>query len=120
MVLVFKSTTPEVFELSRIDSDGRKTVCTATRTGNTDQWTLSLSHPGGQSWQRHCYGPNVIDHVGGMFVSKESEYKEAKARDFRPRPEPLDRSIRFDEIGNPTASPITMSQRDSRFKGGRP
>jgi hypothetical protein len=100
MVLTFKSTTPEVFELTRIDSDGRKTVCTATRTGRTDQWVLNLSHPSGQTWSRHVYGPNAIDFVGDMFVSPESDYREAKRRGHQtPIRLTVDKNIRVDEAG---------------------
>jgi hypothetical protein len=100
MVLTFKSTTPEVFELTRIDSDGRKTVCTATRTGRTDQWVLNLSHPSGQSWSRHAYGSNVLDHVGGMFESRESDYREARRRGHQiPIRLSVDRNVRVDEAG---------------------
>jgi hypothetical protein len=119
MVLVFKSTTPEVWELSRIDADGRKTVCTLTKSGY-DQSTVTLTHPDGQSWSRHCYGPNYIDHVGSMFVSKEGDYRDAKARGFRPKQEAVyDRNIRVDEMGNAQGAPIVMSTRDSRYRGGR-
>jgi hypothetical protein len=117
MVLVFKSTTPEVFELTRVDSEGRKTTCIATRTGRTDQWQLNLVHPSGQSWQRHAYGPNAIDFVGDLFVSKESDYRDAKARGFRPRQEPYDKNVPVDEMGNVQRANIVMNQRDSRYRG---
>jgi hypothetical protein len=117
MVLTFRSSQPEIFELTRVDSEGRRTVATGTRTGNTDQWTVNLSHPGGQSWSRHVYGPNIIDHLGEMFVSKESTYRDAKARGFRPRQEPYDKNVPVDEMGNVQRANIVMNQRDSRYRG---
>ena len=116
MVLTFKSSVPEVFTLMRTDADGAKTVATATKTENQGQWRLTLSHPS-QSWSRDFYGPNVLGGLSDFFVSKENDFRDARARGHRPRPEPIDRSQRFDEVGNPAASPITMSQRDSRYRG---
>ena len=115
MVLTFRSTTPESYTLVRVDSEGNRSVATTTKTENRGQWLTTLRHPSGQSWSRHCYGPNALDHVCGMLEAHESDYRDAAARGHRPPQPKYDNSVRIDDAGNYTGAQIMIDRRrDSR------
>ncbi len=90
MVLTFRSSIPESFTLIGVDSDGRKRVCVASKNDDDFHWQLALSHPSGQTWSGSFHGPNVLDALTEMLASKDSEFKQDRARGDRPHEERFD------------------------------
>lgn len=109
MVLVFKSTTEEYFQIVGRDSDGSKRVATATKTAG-NRWDLRLEHPSGRHWDGQFFGPNVLDALGELLNDKEVEYRQSRARGHKPAPEMLRDSNR----NLPDHAPITTSPLDYR------
>lgn len=107
MVLTFRSSRSEVFKIIGEDEDGSRRVAVATRMpGQMARWDLKLEHPSGQNWSGTFTGSNVLDALGELLVSKESEYIQARGRGHTPAREARDTSVSVDEFGNNLTSPV--------------
>lgn len=108
MVLTFRSSIPEVFKIVGRDTDGRERVATATRQDSQQpRWSLKLTHPSGRTWDGDFHGPNVLDALGELLNSKETEYKQARAAGHRPDRMLRDPNVRVDNFGDDIQAPIT-------------
>jgi hypothetical protein len=84
MVLTFKSTRPEKFELIGTDEHGRKRVCTAEKFPDDFSWKLQLRHPSGQTWEGAYAGRAVLDAMSEMLASRDPQYVQDRERGDRP------------------------------------
>ena len=110
MALTFRSSTPETFRIIGQDSDGGTRVAEATKVpGQTSRWDLRLTHQSGRNWQATFHGPNVLDALGELMNSKNSEFLQEKARGHRPEPQPYDHNRQLPETGD--FSPIVPINR---------
>jgi len=105
MVLTFRSTVPEIWRISSVDSNGRERVATATKHQGDFNWQLKLQHPSGMQWQGSYHGTHVIDALGKLVNDKDSEYAAERGRGYKPEPGSRDTSVRVDELGNNTTAP---------------
>jgi hypothetical protein len=104
MALVFRSTTSEMVQIIVRDSDGSRRVATLERDQhNPRRWAGSVDHPSGQRFSVDTFDPDAISALGKLtdaFVSKESDYHQAKGRGHRREPSMRDANIRVDDLGN--------------------
>ena len=100
MVLTFRSTIPERFELRGVDTNGRERVATATRESGNFAWNLRLEHPSGRNWSGSYRGEAVLDALGELMNSKNTEYLQERGRGYRQEPKQLyDPSVSLPETG---------------------
>jgi hypothetical protein len=104
MSLTFKSSTPESFQITGRDRAGRIRTATATRDSGGNRWDLRLQHPSGRHWEGTFFGPNVIDGLAELLVSKDAEFRQDAGRGDRPHTEAFDYNRRLPDDG--TATPI--------------
>ena len=107
MVLTFKSTTPEIWRISSVDSNGRERVATATKHQGDFNWQLKLQHPSGMQWQGSYHGTHVIDALGKLVNDKDSEYAAERGRGYRPEPASRYAHVPVDDRGNDIGARIT-------------
>jgi hypothetical protein len=84
MALTFRSSIPETFTLTGVDTTGRKRTVTATRESGEFYWDMTLRHPSGQTWPARFHGPNVLDAMSELMTSRDAEFKQDGARGDRP------------------------------------
>lgn len=109
MTLIFKSSTPERFEIRAIDSNGRARVAVATRESNAFNWDMRLTHPSGRHWPASYHGEAVLDALGALIESKHPEYVAEKGRGYRQEPAMRDPNHRLPESGD--EAPIVRTDR---------
>jgi hypothetical protein len=103
MTLTFKSSTPETFVLAGWDAHGRQRRVTATRGERDFNWQLRLQHPSGENWPATYHGESILNAMSELMRSKDSEFKQAKARGDRPPPKPRD----YNQPVDSTPAPIS-------------
>jgi hypothetical protein len=101
MSLTYRSTIPEEFKIVGRDPDGRTRVATATRASGDNEWDMRLEHPSGRHWSGSFRGENILDALGELIVSKDTEFKQDKARGDRPHTEPYDSNRRIENMPAP-------------------
>jgi hypothetical protein len=110
MALTYKSTIQEYVQIIIRDSDGSTRVATLERNlDNPRNWNGSIEHPSGEKWTADSFSPDSAAAIGDlaqMFVSRESDYRQAKARNHHRTPEraPLTRAVVVSENMVPTYS----------------
>lgn len=90
MVLTFRSSSPQKFEIIGTDPDGRRRVVTATKETRDFNWQLSLTHPSGRNWRGTYHGPGVLDAMASLLAAHDAEYVQDKARGDRRHEERFD------------------------------
>jgi len=101
MSLVYRSSIPEAFQIVGRDSAGRERVATATRESGAFNWNMKLVHQSGRHWEATYHGEAVLDALGELMSSKDSEFKTDKARGDRPHREAYDANRRVDCMPSP-------------------
>ena|SRR5215475_9681620 len=109
MPLKFKSSSPETFMLLGRDEHGRERIVTATKYADQFNWQLKLTHPSGQSWPGTFAAPGggnagIIDAMGDMMRSRDSEFVQDRARGDRPREQPRDNTRSVDGAPAPISA----------------
>jgi hypothetical protein len=109
MVLTFRSTRPEKFELIGTDEHGRRRVATATKNADEWAWQLELRHPSGQTWAGSYSGKaGILDALATMLNSHDAEFTQDRENGDRPRQVmATDRNRRVDDGGNYLDATIT-------------
>src|ERR1700761_1161663 len=105
MALTFRSSIPESFTLVGTDSDGRQRRVTATKRSDQFYWDMRLDHPSGRNWQAQFSGPQILDAMSELMRSRDTEFKQDKARGDRPHTEPGDQSRSVDGFAPIMADP---------------
>src|SRR5260370_6520599 len=99
------------------DADGSKRVATLERDpSNPRKWAGSVDHPGGASWSVDTFDPDAVaalDKLAHAFVSREVDFKQSKARNYKPPSQMRDVNYRLPESADDFA-PIVRDQRDNR------
>ncbi|MEH2547131.1 hypothetical protein V1283_003776 [Bradyrhizobium sp. AZCC 2262] len=90
MVLTFRSSIPQSFTITGRDADGRTRTAIATREHGDFNWNMRLRHPSGRSWDATYHGEAVLDALGELITSKDTEYKQDKGRGDRLPQQPYD------------------------------
>jgi hypothetical protein len=102
MTLTYKSSIPESFVLVGREPDGRERRVVATKESGAFNWNLRLQHPSGESWPGTYHGPNgILDAMAELMRSKDSEFKQDKARGDRPRQPAFDPNRSIDGYAPP-------------------
>jgi hypothetical protein len=113
MTLTFRSSIPETWKISSVDTNGRERVAVATRNGGDFNWRMNLQHPSGRKWDATYHGNNIIDALGEFVNSKDVEYTQERGRGYKPLPtESFDYSRRLPEDG--MIAPVVASPRNRR------
>lgn len=91
MVLSYRSSTPESFQIIGTDAAGRKRSVTATKHPGDFAWQLRLQHPSGRHWEASYHGnAGIIDAMGELMNSQDAEFRQDKARGDRPHQDGYD------------------------------
>jgi hypothetical protein len=107
MALTFRSTTPETFVLSGVDTAGRRRTVTATKESGENSWDMTLRHPSGMTWPARYHGDTgILDAMCELMNSKDVEYRIDKGNGDRPPAPHRDLNVRVDEFGQDIAAPI--------------
>jgi hypothetical protein len=90
MPLTFRSSIPESFTITGRDPDGRTRTVIATKGANDFNWNMRLQHPSGENWNATYRAPGggnggILDAMSELMRSKDSEYKQDRARGDRPQ-----------------------------------
>jgi hypothetical protein len=82
----YRSTSPEVFELSNMDEFGRVRYVTAKKMPDEWAWSLELRHPDRSVWTGSYAGKaGILDAMAEMLNSHDAEFVQARANGDRPR-----------------------------------
>ncbi|MDN5003896.1 hypothetical protein ACFQZO_23960 [Bradyrhizobium sp. GCM10027634] len=93
MVLTFRSSTPETFQLIGTDADGRRRTVTAVKDSGSRYWDITLRHPSGETWPaRYSGDAGILDAMAELLNSKDVQFKQDRGRGDRPPPQPYDHS----------------------------
>src|SRR4051794_35326483 len=88
MTLTFRSTVSEIVQILVVDSDGSRRVARLERdASNPRRWSGSVDHPGGQRYPVQPFGVDAVDAIDKLahaFVSREVDFRQSKARQYRP------------------------------------
>ena len=101
MTLTYRSSIPEEFKIVGRDTSGRERVAVATREPGAFNWNMRLQHPSGRHWEGTYRGEAIIDALGELLCSKDSEFKQDKGRGDRPHTEPYDSNRRIENMPAP-------------------
>jgi hypothetical protein len=82
----YRSTSPEIFELSNMDQFGRVRYVQAKKLPDDFAWQLTLKHPDGQTWAGSYSGrAGILDAMSDMLNSHDIEFTQARENGDRPR-----------------------------------
>src|SRR5260370_17750729 len=109
MSLTFRSSLPQEFVICGRDPDGRTRMATATREHGAFNWNMRLEHPSGRHWEGTYHGEAVLDALGELLTSKETEFKQAKGCADRPQGQLHDHNPRLDRLPLPPTPPPTYT-----------
>lgn len=101
MTLTYRSSIPQQFTITGRDPDGRTRTATATRASGEFNWNMRLQHPSGRHWEATYRGENILDALGELVSSKETEFKQDKGRGDRPHAETYDGNRRVENMPSP-------------------
>jgi hypothetical protein len=107
---VFRSSSPERFELVGTEPSGRRRVVVAEKFPDDFNWKMRLIHPSGQTWPATFHGPNVLDAMAELLASKDVEFKQDASRGDRPPAEAKDTNVRVYDDGS-LAAPQFLPRR---------
>jgi hypothetical protein len=111
MVITYRSTIPERFEISNVDQHGRKRSVTATKFSDDFSWNLRLQHPSGKHWDATYAGrAGILDAMGELLTSRDVEFVQDRDRGDRPPAEAPDRNRRVFNDGT-FAEPTIIPRR---------
>lgn len=103
MVMTFRSSISQTFKIIAQDTDGTHRIATATQIpGDHRRWNIQLTHPSGRIWKGDFTGPNVLDGLGELMASKDTEYKQERGRGHRTAPQLHDNSVSLPDDGRET------------------